>query len=590
MEQKRRYNLRKRVRKDYKETSRKRRKLNERERYEGEMEVLTESEYNREMKEETNKLTGLFELGDRYEAEVMRKLKEMYPRQMETVMKEKRYPELNDMDETWEYMMRGVPILEQVPFYNKANRTYGVIDLLVRSDWINKIIDEEVLTPEEEVIKAPNLKGNYHYVPIDIKRSTITLRSNGKQICNTGRMAAYKAQLAIYTAGVGQLQGYTSLKAYILPWGWKYTKKKKKHEGYKCFSRLGEIDYGGWDNKYIEETVKAIEWRREVKKEGMDWDIIPPSVPELYPNMCNSYDAPYHKIKKRIARELKEITQVYMIGVKNRTIAHNGEIYKWDDKKCTSKTLNVRGKKTAAIVDAILEGNRSEELISPKKIKSDMGGWKTRRAGELYVDYEAENDCFYDTTINLKYMKKRSGVIFMMGVGYIERGEWKYECFRMEEYTKREEIRIIEEYLKFIERKGKQGIYIYHWGHVERTLLTRANERYGRRWTRRINRINWIDMNKVFKNWREPIVIKGALKFGLKDIANAMRKHGCIESSWTETGVEDGLCAMIKAAEYFKKKARGEVDETIYENIMKYNEIDCKAMWEIVEYLRKNHV
>ena len=101
---------------------------------------------------------------------------------------------------------------------------------------------------------------------------------------------------------------------------------------------------------------------------------------------------------------------------------------------------------------------------------------------------------------------------------------------------------------------------------------------------------NWFDfLKEVIK--AEPVVIRGALGFGLKDIAQAMYKLGLIQTKW-ESGPVDGLGAMVGAwwcaQEALKKTATlPEID--LMKGIQEYNEVDCKVMMEIVRYLRQNH-
>ena len=42
-------------------------------------------------------------------------------------------------------MKQGIPIIHSAPIYNRKNNTYGIIDLLVRSDYINKLFQEDIL-------------------------------------------------------------------------------------------------------------------------------------------------------------------------------------------------------------------------------------------------------------------------------------------------------------------------------------------------------------------------------------------------------------------------------------------------------------
>src|SRR5439155_14931574 len=123
-----------------------------------------------------------------------------------------------------------------------------------------------------------------------------------------------------------------------------------------------------FDNKYIKETFDAIKWIRNVRYNGSQWKCNPPSIPELYPNMCNRFDTPYHNIKKDLAENNKELTQIWMVGVKHRKIAHANGIYKWDDPNCNSETLGINGNKIGPIINKIIKINRdSDILIKPDK-------------------------------------------------------------------------------------------------------------------------------------------------------------------------------------------------------------------------------
>ena len=83
------------------------------------------------------------------------------------------------------------------------------------------------------------------------------------------------------------------------------------------------------------------------------------------------------------------------------------------------------------------------------------------------------------------------------------------------------------------------------------------------------------------------ILILGALNFSLKTIAKAMNKHGMIESIW-EDDITNGLDAMFFSwKEYLKNN--NITQSGIFKNIIKYNEIDCKTTFEILQYLKINH-
>ena len=99
----------------------------------------------------------------------------------------------------------------------------------------------------------------------------------------------------------------------------------------------------------------------------------------------------------------------------------------------------------------------------------------------------------------------------------------------------------------------------------------------------------WFDFLKVMKS--EPIVVKDAFGFGLKAIAKKLEKHGLTTTTW-EDGPTDGLGAMV-GAWHCDRISREEgidmIETEIMQGIEGYNIIDCKAMWDLINYLRANH-
>ena len=70
-----------------------------------------------------------------------------------------------------------------------------------------------------------------------------------------------------------------------------YTKNGITYSGDNFMEKLGEIDFNGFDNCYIEQTKNAINWIRDVRNNGHKWSLLPyPSRRELLPNMKNERD------------------------------------------------------------------------------------------------------------------------------------------------------------------------------------------------------------------------------------------------------------------------------------------------------------
>ena len=102
-------------------------------------------------------------------------------------------------------------------------------------------------------------------------------------------------------------------------------------------------------------------------------------------------------------------------------------------------------------------------------------------------------------------------------------------------------------------------------------------------------KINWSDFCEVAR--ATPIVVKGAFGFGLKAIVKNLKKHGLTQTEWGD-GPADGLGAMV-GGWYCDKQVEGTDKSMMSINYMKeieeYNKVDCKVMWELVNYLRKHH-
>jgi hypothetical protein len=108
-------------------------------------------------------------------------------------------------------ILKGTPIIYQPLLLNKTGKlkySYGMPDLLIRSDYLKFIVTNSPLELDMIHFKAPNLNGDYHYVVIDIKFTTLDLCCDGMRIRNSGSFPAYKSQLYVYNHALGLIQGY----------------------------------------------------------------------------------------------------------------------------------------------------------------------------------------------------------------------------------------------------------------------------------------------------------------------------------------------------------------------------------------------
>lgn len=481
--------------------------------------------------------------------------------------------------ETVQAMNSKIPIIKQAMLVNETNFTCGVADLLVRCDYLDKLFKTPVNYEYSEI----------HYVAIDIKWSLLNLCADGIHILNSDRVPAYKGQVALYNLAMGKLQGYIPNKAFILGKNWRWNSKSLS--GYDCFDRCGTIDFESFDKQYVELTHNAIEWIREVRLKGHEWDCMNPHRSEMYPNMCSNANPKWGTVKQELADSIEEITKIWMVSSSHRDHAHSNNIFKWSDQECCSESLNIKGKKIAPVVNKFIEMNRPSEskIITPDSLQMNELSNKDKSV-EFYIDFETINDIFMKDSINIHNSHGYSDVCFRISVGYELNNTYKFVAFKMKHYSLEEEKRIFCQFKDFIEKFRVKNNYvknvkIFHWANAEQTFMKHANERHDGFLTDWMKTIELVDVCKLFV--KTPIIIKGMFKFKLKEVAKAMYSHGMIQTKWdSDSEISDGLGAMMGAIEYYKDPKNGK-NKKIMKKIEHYNDIDTKVVWEIVKYLRK---
>lgn len=511
-------------------------------------------------------------------------------------------------------IMRGTPLIYQGIVMNRSGPlvySYGIPDLLIRSDYLDQLVELCPLDDNMKIFKASKLNGNYHYVVVDIKWTTLELCADGLRLRNSGSMSAYKNQLYIYNHALGKIQGYEPKVSFILGRRYKYECKGIVYSENNSFARFGHIRYDGWDEYYINESIDAINWIKNLRLNGKKWSLLPkPSVPELYPNISSTSESAWDQLKKDYGKKIGEITMLWNCGPKNREIAHQNGVYSYFDDKCTAQSVGIFGPKKGPTLDKIIQINKKRKFDNPmdrltininNKIDNQwMNPYKLR----ITVDFETINNLFDDFK-DLPY-RIDNNFLFMIGVSYKVYGQDpKYKMFLISELSKNAEFQIIYQFYQFLrdltdEHIGKDAPIppLYHWGHIERTffsgLCDRLEEDIGIDIYKDIDlmytKLDWYDMCECFKN--NPIVINGCFTFGLKEIANKLVEYDLIRSNWSDnnSSCSNGNIAMIMAYKsYVSCKKNGvpiNQDSTMKE-IRDYNKIDCIVIHEIVDLLRE---
>lgn len=643
-----------------------------------------EREENKKLLKDASHIDVLFEGGNVFERKVYEELKDIFKDDFiivfnEDDMKEYRIQKTIDgmIREKNKYvkelMNQGIPVIAQAPLINDTNKTFGVADILIRSDYLDVLF--EIFNPDPDIsVKAPLLKmrnqsDSYHYRVIDCKWTTMVLCVDGVTIRNEGFFPAYKGQLAVYTAALESLQGYVPNIAYIMSKAWRIDKANipesdiHLYKGFSAFDRPGVINYATRDKEYLARTKQAVQWVQKVMTEGREWKYTNAknkiSHEGMYPNMNKSYNPVYDKVKDTLAKRYGDPTMVWYVGTQHRESAHAKGIYDVRDPRCTIEALGIPNTGRGPIIKEILDINRfnqTEDMVRPKIIDNNIFGWKNDNLLDYFVDFETINyNLFvdpYDMDIDNSYFE--SDVTFMIGFGFnydprvnsqkiidslcIDKTKcdyiinidtingWEFICLHLVNFKLKNELEMYRLFYQFIILR--QEIYtriykkelesrMFHWTAAEIRFMDRAikrirsgeytkyymeNQKLDTSNKETINTVQneldrlldsfdsmveWIDMCKVFET--VPIVVRGSFRFKLKHIGNAFYNNGLIDTHWADGRMSDGFRAMLEAIKLYRLNKPMSKNEEMYKEIIDYNEVDCRVIWEIVNYLRLNH-
>ena len=499
---------------------------------------------------------------------------------------------------TYQAMCAGVAVVYRGVLRDPQHRCYGSPDLLIRSDVLESLFGD-TLSEHEPARSAPNLDIDAHYVVVDIKYTTLKLTTTW--LLNSSRsFPAYKAQLHIYNRALGRLQGFTPSQAFLLGRGWEQTIKKQTNRQPSAMDRLGPVEHNGKvRNQLVGGLVDAaVEWLLRMRVQGDTWTVVPPSVDELRSNM-NADNGRWTTVTKALAAKTGELTMLPNISVQQRTKADAVGLTDWRDPAVTSTSLGVTGAVRSRELDAVLDVNRTPGTtpVRPAHIAVARGTWFAPPPLEFFVDFETVNN----TDDDFSKFPEQNGqpLVFMVGCGHVENNKWRFECFVADTLSEKAEAAMLDQWISHMAATTNRiapgtNPKLIHWSNAEPLMLelqhnsaVNRHKTAGSAWSS----LNWFDLlEKTVR--KEPVVVNGAFSFNLKEFANALYALGLIKTRW-KAGLTDGLGAMVGAwwcqNQVDVGKHQRLIDVGLMKVIRRYNEVDCRVMWEILSYLRANH-
>ena len=475
---------------------------------------------------------------------------------------------INKYKDTLIEMQKGTPIIHQAVLHDPRSNIFGCVDLLVRSDWIEKIFNQ----------KYENINSMPHYVVIDIKFHRLQLNTDGKTIRNEGMIRVFKSQLYVYNKALGFMQDYEPTDAFVLGRGWikTYTEKGVQiiEKNNNPFDKLGIIQFRNNDNDIVTKSEEGIKWLNELNTHI--FNETSPKYDHNYPNMNNQFDMGHKKRKRSIAEDNNELTLLSYVGVKQRKTALYHGINNFLDRNLTCEKLGITGEKEK-IVNALIQNQ--QELDKPIKGKYECPSIKDV---EVFLDFEYMYS--YEEDENIPYL---------CGIGYVNNNQninqentdtidtidtidtksWNFFYILLDDISIVSRESMCKNIMEILEKI--KATHIYTWSEVDRRLLTNECKKYNL--SDKLNGINWIDMYKFCLT--NHINFKGAKGYGLKEVGRVLYLNNLTDVTW-----ENNLSSSstVSSRKHYYKNIKWNPS-----SIIRYNEIDCKMIYEILLNLRK---
>lgn len=460
------------------------------------------------------------------------------------------------------------------------DKFHGHVDILCHIDYLDKIFDfDNTLNGNFSQLIDDYKSKNILYVPIDIKTSNFTSETT----LNTPYYEYISGQLHLYTKMNNPSASYGILIG-----------RQPIVTGRKLSGYIVNVD-----NNYIVEKIKACsKWLRRVESEGNNWTLLPkPSVRELYPNMKNTQDSPWTAAKKLLARELKEITDLYYCNLIKRNYCHSREVYSYDDPEFVNAIQSTfrnsprlrpigseqKNDENSVINKIINIANVQNGKLSDSKVEKKDCDTTTKY---IYLDIETVYNfysCIYDeyskTTTDI-----RDNYITQIGIGYINsQKKWVYKSFDMKFVANSEEAKIINEcktYLQVVLDMCEKICFVYFTkaenkilNNIIKDLITEVNSHCS---------IEYLDLHEEWLS--RDIYFKDLINFRLKSIISALNRRGYTDLTYDNLVVNDGVSAMsfyMIEDKIAKDAGKSGIDEKVLQHIRDYNATDCKALYEI---------
>jgi len=471
---------------------------------------------------------------------------------------------------TRKYMNSGYQVIINPCLYNEKNNIFSTPTMIVFGSVLNKLFYKN--QPPVNLTKDETNS----YLLVNKIFKNIKYINHGTKLSNDFKHKHFIAKNSFDNYILNDYSSIQLTKSYIIGEKWQFKKDKKTFRG-ECFNKIVNLTHNlANDEKNI---LKYIQWVRDIYSN--DNKNIFKMDRTYLPCYSKNENTDWTDFKKSLLKQHSDISLLYGIGNVTQKMLHENNIYSWKDpafmKVLNNKSLLTKYRiksKDADIMKKIIQFNindKIQEKILPANIKN-IDNWLYPSKLEFFVDFEVINSFVADIDM-----------IYLIGM-YCKMPDntFEYYSFFSETKTLNGELKIVKDWINTMNNlRRKYNVNyqpnIYCWSNAENNFMDAFHKRHN------INtNIKFVDLMKIIKT--EQILIKGNIYgFSIKDYVKYMFSHGLINHEY-KSDCNAGDLSIVSIIKYYNNNDLKERKE-----LVKYNQIDCLVMYDILNCFRNKY-